>query len=137
MLPWANYLYYYWRRNNWLLYPHRFFGDYEGIEMSHPIYLVGNQGDGLTLIARMLRRHQAIVSVTGNHRYWAGADEMQNVMRGRLPRSLRQGGRFICKDFSHETFTPPRSWSYGADDLVEHYRKTATDHDDEAAETNR
>lgn len=137
MLSKVNALYYYWRRNNWLLYPPRLFSSYEDVQIDHPIFLVGNQGDGLTLIARMLRRHEAIVSVTGNHHYWAGADEMQNVMRCRLPRSLRQGGRFICKDFYHETFTPPRSWSYGADDLIEHYRQTAADHDDEAAETLR
>lgn len=137
ILSWANYLYYYWRRNNWVLHLRRFFGNYEDVQIDRPIFLVGNQGDGLTLVARMLRRHKAIVSITGNHQYWSGADEMQGVMRCRLPRSLRQGGRFICRDFPHERFTPPRSWSYASDDLIRLYRKTAADYDDEVAETLR
>jgi len=95
ILSWANYLYYYWRRNNWFLYPRRFFDDYQDIEIDRPIFLVGNQGDGLTLVARMLRRHESVLSITGNHRYWSGADEMQNVMRCRLPRSLRVIGQIV------------------------------------------
>lgn len=134
ILSWANYLYYYWRRNNWIFYIPRLFREYENIKIDRPIFLVGNQGDGLTLIARMLRRQRAIVSITGNYNYWAGADEMQSVMGCRLPRSLRQGGRFMCKDFSHEKLTPPRSWSYGSDDLVDYYRKNATDYDKEVAQ---
>jgi hypothetical protein len=83
----------------------------------------------------MLRRHPQIVSVSGNHEYWSGADEMQNVMRSRLPRSLRQGGRFLFRDYPHRRFIPPRSWSYGSNDLIGCYRKTATDYDDGAAKT--
>lgn len=133
MLHLANLFWYYWRRNNWIIYPRRFFSDYEDIQINRPIFLLGNQGGGLTLVSRMIRRHLHVVSITGNHRYWSGADEMQKVMMCRLPNSLRLGGRFFCKDVPHEKFTPPRSWSYASDDLIESYRKTETDYDEEAA----
>lgn len=136
-LSWANNLYYYWRRNNWFLYAPRLFRSYESVHIDRPIFLIGNQGDGLTLIARMLRRHNAVVSVTGNYEYWAGPDEMQNVMRCRLPRTLRQGGRFICRDYSHDKLTPPRSWSYGSNDLIDRYRETEADYDNKVAKTLR
>lgn len=130
----ANLLWYYWRRNNWIFHVRRFTDNYKDIEINRAIFLVGNQGDGLTLVARTLRRHPRVVSITGNHKYWAGADEMQNVMRCRLPVTLRQGGRFICRDYPHPKFTPPRSWSYGSDDLIRYYRKTAADYDEKTAE---
>jgi len=133
----ANLIWYYWRRNNWIFYFHRFRGNYKRTEINRPIFLVGNQGDGLTLVGRMLRRHPRVVSITGNHKYWSGADEMQNVMRCRLPVSLRLGGRFICRDYPHPKLTPPRSWSYGSDDLIRYYRKTAADYDEKAAQTLR
>ena len=128
-----NHLYYQWKRNNWIVYPHRFFSDYDDVSIERPIFLVGNQGDGLTLVSRMLRRHPQIISITGNHKYWSGADEMQGVMRCRLPRTLRQGGRFVCKDFPHKRLTPPRSWSYASNDLIGYYRKTAADYDPQTA----
>lgn len=134
LMSFANTLWYYWRRNNWMVYLPRFFHDFREMHIDHPIFLIGNQGDGLTLISRMLRRHSLCCSVTGDHNYWAGADEMQNVMRCRLPRSLRLGGRFICRDFPHERFTPPRSWSYASDALIDNYRRTETDYSSEVAQ---
>jgi hypothetical protein len=134
LLPWANYLYYQWKRNNWLLYLPRFLQSYEKVQIDRPIFLIGNQGGGLTLVARMLRRHRLVISITGSHKYWTGADEMQKVMMCRLPVSLRLGGRYICRDFPHEKYTPPRSWSYASDDLISRYRETAASYDRKAAE---
>ncbi len=124
----ANNLYYYFRRNSWMINIHRFFNNYEDIKVANPVFLLGNQGGGLTLVARMLRRHHQIVSITGNRRYWSGADEMQKVMMCRLPPSLRLGGRFVCRDHFHPIYTPPRSWSYASDDLIDYYRKTESDY---------
>lgn len=47
--------------------------------IQRPIFLLGSQSGGLTLLARILRRHASLVYCTGNSRYWAGSDEMQNV----------------------------------------------------------
>lgn len=130
----TNFLYYHWKRDNWVLDVRRIFRSSLEQMVNRPIFLVGNQGAGLTLISRMLRRHPKVVSISGDNRYWAGADEMQKVMLLRLPRSLRLGGRFISDGISHPYFSPPRSWGYASDDLVESYRKTEADYDPVAAE---
>lgn len=123
-----NLLLYHYRRNNWLFEPRRFYKTHDKITIDRPVFLVGNQGGGLTLVSRMLRRHQQIISITGDHTYWAGADEMQKVMLLRLPQKLRLGGRWTGGDPLHPKFSSPRSWSYASDDLVDAYRATDADY---------
>ena len=53
-----------------------------------PIFLLGMQGGGLTLISRILRRNEDVVSVSGGCRYWSGADELNSVLGGLLPAEL-------------------------------------------------
>ncbi|VAX31501.1 hypothetical protein MNBD_NITROSPIRAE03-1038 [hydrothermal vent metagenome] len=122
--------YYLWRRNNWMLNPKSYFNGYKRTEIKGPIFLLGNQGDGLTLLSRILRRNPAVVSVTGNSAYWAGADEMANVYEPVLGREL-SGIRI--KAPRHEKLTPPRSWSYACNDLINEYRCTERDARDEIA----
>jgi hypothetical protein len=93
--------------------------------VDRPIFLLGNQGDGLTIVARMLRRNPEVVSVSGDYTYWAGADEMQRAMVGFLPADLSSGGRFLGRASRHPVLTPPRSWSYACDDLIKSYRRTS------------
>ena len=83
------------------------------------------------MISRMLRRHRQVVSISGDHISWAGADEMQRVMMCRLPDSLRLGGPYFCQEFPDHRLTPPRSWSYASDDLIDYHRKTEADYDPE------
>lgn len=129
----ANFAWYLWRRGNWLFDPRSLVAHFREVEIDRPIFLVGNQGDGLTLVSRMLRRHSQVVSLSGNHHYWAGADEMHRALLGRLPPSLVNGGYFLGRNPRHEILTPPRSWSYAADDLIDWYRKTADDFDQRTA----
>ncbi|MFQ6675266.1 MAG: sulfotransferase [Fidelibacterota bacterium] len=103
----------------------RFFRHHEHVVVDRPIFLLGNQGGGLTLVSRMLRRHPRVVSVTGDHRYWAGADELQNVAGPILPPELT-GIKY--KAPPHPVLTPPRSWTYASDELIEAYRKTEKDY---------
>ena len=112
---------YYWKRNNWMLYLPSWWQDYAQTPIDRPIFLLGNQGDGVTLISRFLRRHSQVVSVTGNRTYWSGADEMQRVMELRLPRRLRLAGKLTRSDPPHPRYYQPRSWSYGCDELYEAY----------------
>lgn len=130
---WLNLAWYLWKRNNWIVDPRRLFVAAADVSIDRPIFLLGNQGGGLTLVSRMLRRHPRVVNVTGDHEYWAGADELQKVMLPRLPDSLRLGGRVFRDGIEHPVFTPPRSWSYGTDDLIGEYRCTRGDADGEAA----
>ena len=121
-----NPLVYQWRRNRWLLDPRSYVGNREKIPLDRPIFLLGVQGGGLTLVSRMLRRHPAVVSVTGDHRYWSGADEMHTVLGPMLPAPLA-GTRFKVPSPHHPIFVPPRSWAYACDELLPLYRKTAED----------
>jgi len=123
-----NELWYLYRRNNWLLDPSWFLRDFEHTIIDRPIFLLGNQGGGLTLISRMLRRNPEVVSVTGNNSYWSGADELQNVYGLILPAELT-GIKY--KAPYHPVLTPPRSWSYASDALIAAYRKTEKDYSPE------
>ena len=111
------------RTLSWLVDPRRFLRvpDYP---IDRPIFLLGVQGGGLTLLSRMLRRHPDVISVAGNSAYWTAADEMQNVYGLVLPASL-SGTRY--KAPPHPVLTAPRSWTYAARDLYPLYRKDAAD----------
>jgi len=126
MLEPINRLLYYCFRNNWMLDPRFYLGDFSNLALERPIFLLGNQGGGLTLISRMFRRHPKVVSVTGNYSYWAGADEMQNVFGPALPAPLT-GIRHKAPLPNHPTLPPPRSWSYATDELLPWYRKCDSD----------
>lgn len=133
----ANSAWYHWRRSNWLVDPRRWLADYADVPIDRPIFMLGNQGGGLTLIGRMLRRHHEVVSISGDHTYWAGADEMQRVMELRLPKTLKLARLPYQVEAQHDRLTAPRSWSYATDALLPAYRNTADDLTEEDAETFR
>jgi len=116
---------YHFRRLNWVTVGH--FYDQNKYPIVDPIFFLGNQGGGLSLITRMLRRNRSIVSCTGNANYWSGGDELQRVYALTLPPALRLGGSLLGGDPPHAHLTPPRSWSYGTDDLVNAYHTTEVD----------
>ena len=109
--------------------PRSYFPGPDRTAVDRPIFLLGNQGDGLTLVSRMLRRSQQVVSLSGDYRYWSGADEMHRAMRSILPPGLRSGGRWFGGAPRHAILTAPRSWSYASDDLIDGYRMRASDAD--------
>jgi sulfotransferase family protein len=111
------------RSFSWIVDPRVYWPD-GGIVIDRPIFLVGTQGGGLTLLSRMLRRHPDVVSATGNCQYWTSADEMQNTFGPMLPAELT-GVRF--KAPPHPVLTAPRSWTYASRDLYAVYRKRAED----------
>lgn len=76
-----------YRKHRWRFHPKRW-ANLDHIPIDRPVFILGVQGGGLTLLARMLRRHPRAVSVTGDNGYWAGPDEMQNVMGSFLPQQL-------------------------------------------------
>ena len=121
-----NLAWYLWKRNNWMLDLRLYIERFKHIPIDSPIFLLGVQGGGLTLLSRMLRRHPDVVSVTGNHLYWSGADEMHTVFGTILPPELT-GTRYKAPLPEHPVFKPPRSWTYACDELLPYYRKTVKD----------
>jgi hypothetical protein len=111
------------RWNLWRVHPRRFWWNLNTVAIKRPIFLLGVQGGGLTLTARMLRRHPDAVSITGDHTYWAGPDEMHVVMGPDLPPELSGISHHIPPN---PTF-PRRDWLYATDELLPLYRKKATD----------
>jgi hypothetical protein len=111
------------RSFSWVIDPRAYMRN-EGIPIDRPIFMVGTQGGGLTLLSRMLRRHPQVVSAAGNAQYWTSADELQNVYGPILPPELT-GLRY--KAPPHPVLTAPRSWTFAARDLYPVYRKRAED----------
>ena len=98
---------------------------YKSEKIDRPIFLVGNQGDGLTLVSRILRRHKSVVNVTGNANYWAGADEMQRVFNEFLPAELCYNHRSLKP--SANNFSLQKGWLYASNEQLDVFRSTSAD----------
>lgn len=92
--------------------------------IDRPIFVLGTQGGGLTLLTRMLRRHGGVVSGAGGPAYWTAADEIQNIYGPALPADLA-GARWKAPPHPH--LPPRRSWTYGTRELIPAYRRTRAD----------
>ena len=110
-----------------MLDPRLVFKKFEDYEIDKPIFLLGNQGGGLTLLSRMLRRHDQVINCSGNKEYWTGADELHAVFGPILPFNLTGIKYKLPK---HPVFNSHRSWSYAIDDSIDIYRKTEKDFND-------
>jgi len=75
---------YRYHSNRWRWSPSFYVGT--EIPIDRPIFLLGTQGAGLTLLSRILQRHEDVVTTTGGSSYWTGSDEMHNLLFGLLPK---------------------------------------------------
>jgi len=117
--------------------PRRLTTALEDIDIDRPIFIVGVQGGGLTLLARMIHRKKNVVSIGGGRRFWVGNNEMDKQYIGQLPEdfTLRspeyQSPTFkrhmTGREYDHPVFGTSRNWTYACDDLVDQYRKTEAD----------
>lgn len=117
------------RWNLWRFNARKLWTDLDSITVDRPIFLLGTQGAGLTLLSRMLQRNRQVVNVWGDAGHWAGPDELHVVMASRLPDSLRLRGHPALKRRGLSD-----SWIYATDDLLPVFRKTREDADDAAAD---
>ena len=111
---------YRYRENRWRWHP-RFRSPDPSIAIDRPVFLLGIGGGGLTLTARILRRTPGVVSATGNHHYWAGNDEMQNVVQGHLLES------FSWRNLDVPGFQARHDNCYACDALIDAYVEGAGD----------
>ncbi|MDB4093362.1 sulfotransferase [Flavobacteriaceae bacterium] len=112
-----NLLGYYFKRTIPLLY-------YFFVKSKSPkkiVFFIGNQGDGLSFVTRIIRRNKSVISISGDSNYWNGPDEMATVMEPVLPYSLRNPG-LITKERIKSELKAPRSWSYGSNNFFHHYK---------------
>jgi hypothetical protein len=119
-----------YERDRWRFSPRRRLRSVDRIPLDRPIFFLGVQGAGETVVGRCLRRNRAVVSMSGNSDHWTGIDELGVVRNrmARLPRSL-----WGCKhrtDIEHPVFGSNHNSVYASDTLLPLYRRTAEDADE-------
>jgi hypothetical protein len=121
-----NSLIYRYRDNRWRWDPR--FRDDPSLPIDRPIFLLGTQGGGLTLTARILARHPEVVSVTGDHLHWAAYHEMQNT----LERALTPSFTWLLDDPPGYSFDLAQgygiglhTWMYASDGFWPLYHRDA------------
>jgi hypothetical protein len=108
--------------NRWRWDIRPLFQDIDSVYIDSPIFLLGTQGGGLTLVSRILRRSPEVVTIHADSRYWKGPDEMQLHFGEKLPEELRLRHSSIRKKMGvSETF------EYATNENLKYFRKTADD----------
>jgi len=123
----ANSALFHYRANRWR-WNKSFLENVDDVSLRAPVYLLGTQGGGLTLLSRILHRHPDAISVSSHHRHWAGEDETQNALAPILPEDF--GWRRI--DLAGYP-VEQHDWLYANDDFLPYYRRRGTDADPAAA----
>lgn len=120
--------------------PRRLFVPLSKIEIDRPIFILGTQGGGNTLICRVLARHPNVVKMVGNNRFWTGSNEMHNTnfwhQLGRLKgidEKLLPEKLTLMRKEDHPVFGLYKGWVYATDSLYNEYRLTENDYDPESA----
>jgi len=115
------------RRDRWRYSPRRRLRSTDRIRVDRPIFVLGLQGSGTTLISRCLLRHPSAVSMSGNSSYWVATDEL-GFVRNRmtaLPSSLWSSSH--RSDLDHPLFGTEHHSVWASDDLLPWYRRDAGD----------
>lgn len=116
--------------------PRRSYISLDSVEIEEPVFFLGTQGGGLTLISRMIRRSDKFAIIGGSTSFWTGNDEMDKFYVGhgvlpdemalRSPRYNNMTGR----EENHPVFGLERGWVYATDELLPRYRMTKDDYSD-------
>lgn len=119
-----------YHRDRWRYSPRRRGRRVDRIPLDRPIFFLGVQGGGETIVGRCLRRSGAVVCMSGISGHWTGTDELGVVRNrmARLPKAL-WGCKFRT-DLEHPLFGPNHNSVYASDTLLPLYRCTAEDADD-------
>lgn len=109
--------------------------DPDALRIDRPIFLLGTQGGGGTILARCLQRHPRTVYAGGNSDFWAAPNEIHNCPHfGDVPEVLLHRtyhfGTVDRRMEHHPRYGHQRSWLYAIDEFLPAYRKTAADVDE-------
>lgn len=102
------------------------------IPIQQPVFMLGVQGGGLTIISRVIRLLPDTVYISGNHQFWAGEDEIHNKKRFKwLPDALtlRSPGYYnlLGHEKNHPEFGYERAFLYATQEFIDEYRLTEKD----------
>jgi hypothetical protein len=123
-------LYYYYRRNRWMLRPDLMNKKLDLTLIDRPIFITGLQGNGATFVSRVFRRIDNVVTLSGNSKYWSGADEMQSALSQYLPDKF---SRLTFKTPYSPYFSKRRGWVYACNEQLPFYKFTDLDFDEKEA----
>ena len=115
------------RRDRWRRSLQRHRPSVDLVPLDRPIFVLGMQGGGTTLVARCLLRHPSVVSMSGASDYWVATDELgfvRNRMR-RLPSTLWSSAH--RDDLDHPLVGTEHASVYASNLLLPAYRNTAED----------
>jgi hypothetical protein len=115
------------RRDRWRLSLRKRLPGVDRIPLDGPIFVLGMQGGGTTLVARCLLRHPSVVSMSGGSDYWVATDEL-GFVRNRmsaLPRTLWSSTH--RDDLDHPLVGTEHASVYASDLLLSEYRNTGDD----------
>ena len=113
-------------------HPRRLYRKKNALAIKEPIFLLGVQGGGLTLISRVIRLLPNIVYISGNNKFWAGPDELHNDRRFKYfpdQLALRSPGYFnlLGHEKQHPDFGTERAFLYATDEFLNEYRLDESD----------
>ena len=115
------------RRDRWRRSILRHLPSVDRIPLDRPIFVLGMQGGGTTLVSRCILRHPSVVSMSGGSDYWVATDELgfvRNRMR-RLPSTLWSSAHRA--DLDHPLVGTEHASVYASSLLLAQYRNTADD----------
>jgi len=121
-----NFLIYHFRRLSWIFYVIPAFFSKKKINKK-PIFIVGHQGNGATIVSRIIRKTGDFITVTGGKNYIGGADEMQSVM-GLLLTHKFTG--IIHKYPRIASYTRRNGWFYASNKFIDYFRFGSSDYTD-------
>jgi hypothetical protein len=115
------------RRDRWRRSPRRLLPSVDRVPLDRPIFVLGMQGGGTTLVARCLLRHPRVVSMAGRSDYWVATDELGFVRNrmARLPSTLWSSAHRT--DLDHPLVGTEHASVYASDLLLPEYRNVAGD----------
>jgi hypothetical protein len=114
----------------------RFRYAWDDLSIDRPIFLLGIQGGGGTILARCLQRHPKTVYASGNSDFWAAPNEIHNCphlydVPEPLVHRTYHFGTVDDRMEHHPRHGYQRSWLYATDEFLPRYGKTARDVDEE------
>jgi hypothetical protein len=115
------------RRDRWRFSSYRWRRSVDELLLDRPIFVLGLQGGGTTLVTRCLLRHPSVVSMSGNSSYWVATDELGFVRNRRagLPPSLWSSSD--REDLDHPLFGTRHDSVWASEELLPAYRRVARD----------
>lgn len=113
-------------------HPRLLYRSMQDIEIKKPIFMLGVQGGGITIMSRVIRLLPHVTYITGNHRFWTGEDEIHNKVRFKqLPDQLvlRSPGYYnlLGHEKNHPDFGYERAFLYASNEFLNEYRLTESD----------